>query len=304
MGTDIHPKLFAARTLSDGKLYWDPLKAPLNYNGIDTDVYVAMDVLGLPGAARIEPLFPSYDEWRLAHLDLADFDESYSSWDRERMLDTCTKLLRDPAWIEFETHLSALRQRDYDYFAILANVRNGRGFAGVDMGDEFVPIQENRSFADLPFTVPDPDGGSYDYGDHSFGWITLREWIDYPHWNDIREQRGVVGLRKRVTPNNPADPGPPALEWASYEELRGTGRAPSNYYGGIGGSKVAVIDTARADAMLDGRMDEDPDKEYHVRYAWNVSVGDSVNISIHEAMGYFASHLNPDTTYLVFGFDS
>jgi hypothetical protein len=301
MGTDIHPKLFVQR--GDNEKYWEPLKQPTSYHGIETDCFAAMNTLGLPHPVKMEPVFPSYEEWRLARPDLS-FDESYSSWDRERLLDNCTKLLRDPAWIEFENHLSALRQRDYDYFAILANVRNGRGFAGVDLGDEFIPIQENRPFTDLPFTAPDlAVEGLYDYGDHSFGWITLREWIDYPHWKDIREQRGVVNLHPVKTPD-PDTGGTTSLEWASYEQLRGTGKAPTHYYGGIGGQKVAVIDTARADAILDGKMNEDPDKEYHVRYAWNVSVGDSVNLSIHEAMGYFASHLNPDTTYLVFGFDS
>jgi hypothetical protein len=38
--------------------------------------------------------------------------------------------------------------RSYNTFAILANVRNGRGFAGCDTGDPFVPIAMPKGFPD------------------------------------------------------------------------------------------------------------------------------------------------------------
>ena len=38
--------------------------------------------------------------------------------------------------------------RNYDLFGILANVRNGSGFAGISTGDGFVPMHDPREWPD------------------------------------------------------------------------------------------------------------------------------------------------------------
>lgn len=55
------------------------------------------------------------------------------------------KLKKDPTiskWVDVP-HLYTFR-RDYFLFGVLANVRNGHGFAGVDTGDPVDPISEPR----------------------------------------------------------------------------------------------------------------------------------------------------------------
>jgi hypothetical protein len=88
------------------------------------------------------------------------------------------------------------RDRNYFAFGKLANVRNGSGFAGCDMGDPLRPIAEPRG---LP---PDTsiqnneieEWRSSDYvslGDHSFSWVMLSELlaIDY---NAKVTMRGMI----------------------------------------------------------------------------------------------------------------
>lgn len=83
--------------------------------------------------------------------------------------------------------------RNYNLFGMLANVRNGSGFAGVDTGDGFVPIAKRRG---VPKDVSDsvrkwirnwgPDG-------HSHTWLLVSELIAYD-WNRTTKCRGVVSM--------------------------------------------------------------------------------------------------------------
>ncbi len=92
--------------------------------------------------------------------------------------------------------------RNYWTFGILANVRNGYGFAGVDTGDAVRPISEPRGLPDDRATF-DTDG-KYEYGDkayvwfgdHSFSWLTLAELKAYPIDQAITV-RGVVSGAQR-----------------------------------------------------------------------------------------------------------
>lgn len=84
--------------------------------------------------------------------------------------------------------------RHYLRFSILANVRNGYGFAGAPTYVPIKPIAEPKGLPEdfggeesIPFGF-DEYGGRYSdeggpwLGDHSFSWVTLRELLDYD-WN-------------------------------------------------------------------------------------------------------------------------
>lgn len=86
------------------------------------------------------------------------------------------------------------QERNYDAFAMLANVRNGHGFAGIDTGEGFESIDMPRG---LPDDVSDevysesarwgPDG-------HSHSWFTLRELLDLEesgYWDKTTTNRGM-----------------------------------------------------------------------------------------------------------------
>lgn len=111
--------------------------------------------------------------------------------------------------------------RNYDVFAILGNVRNGRGFAGIKTGDGFEPISDKRGFpSDMSEFLQqlvlaksmEPDGGYPDdhefsweslnakygsgwFGDHSWSWVTLRELLKYD-WTRLSTHYGEVSPRE------------------------------------------------------------------------------------------------------------
>src|ERR1700684_1139747 len=80
--------------------------------------------------------------------------------------------------------------RNYDVFAILADVRNGRGFAGVKIGEGFDPIAESRGLPD-GYTPDKYSSDDFWLGDHSYSWLTLREVFEY----DYEQTTTLCGVR-------------------------------------------------------------------------------------------------------------
>jgi len=76
-------------------------------------------------------------------------------------------------------------------YAILADVRNGYGFAGCDTGDGFEPITEPRGIPDDAAPLFLAECRSWDCDGHSHGWITLQELLDY-NWEQKTVRRGFV----------------------------------------------------------------------------------------------------------------
>lgn len=115
-------------------------------------------------------------------------------------------------------------ERNYDLFAILAGVRNGRGFAGCDTGDGFNPIAEERG---LPKDVSDAvreesDGWGCD--GHSHSWLTLAEILAFD-WTQTTKQRGWID----------------ALEAEQWFRMRQWEPEPPGHCGGVGGGMVKHI---------------------------------------------------------------
>lgn len=89
--------------------------------------------------------------------------------------------------------------RSYDVFAMLADVRNGYGFAGCVTGSGFVVAHEQRG---LPADLSDEarrDSGEDAHeanrlylGDHSFSWLTAGEVVDFFAVERTTQKRGVV----------------------------------------------------------------------------------------------------------------
>ena len=173
--------------------------------------------------------------------------------------------------------------RNYDAFGILANVRNGRGFAGTETGDAFIPVAGTRQRG-----IPEgfPNDRVDDLGEHSFHWLTLRELVDYPHWDRRRVSLGVVRS-------------------AEVEKLRtGLNAPPEEYSGGILGPGIRTL--SEADWL---RMGKPIDDRTYVQVSWGETYAYSA--------GRLYTHLIPalrrwaddrqiayDRVRLVFGFDS
>lgn len=135
--------------------------------------------------------------------------------------------------------------RNYNLFSILADVRNGYGFAGVDTGDGFVPITKPRGVPEdashyFRHQVAEwgPDG-------HSHSWISLLDLIDYD-WQQVTKKRGWV------RPDQ-------------YGIWKAKG-APESWSGGISGGNVRHLTNEQMDVV--STFPEGPTYVTQVEWEW------------------------------------
>ena len=130
--------------------------------------------------------------------------------------------------------------RSYDLFAILADVRNGSGFAGCLTGTRFEPISEPKGYPeDMSFIEDDF------YGGHSASWLTLKELRDYD-WEQTVQHYGVVSEDV-------------------YKEYRKSGNVPNSWSGGVWGRNIVTVDESTMDKILAKTMDRNANLEYYVQ---------------------------------------
>lgn len=81
--------------------------------------------------------------------------------------------------------------RNYDLFAILADVRNGRGVAGIKTGSGFEIMAEPRG---VPVDCsPEFRQWAEDWSGHTPSWVTLAEILAFD-WTRLTTRRGCVGV--------------------------------------------------------------------------------------------------------------
>jgi len=188
---------------------------------------------------------------------------------------------------------SSWHHRDYQLFAALAGVRNGRGFAGIKTGDAIDPIAEPRGLPPdfevigdqhpLPKDVweayplakyyePGEEGyGSLWMGDHSHSWLSADEILAWRDRAPIVWKTGVLARPE-------------------FEAWR-PGSAPEAYCGGVSGPGVVIVDMAEAK--------ERPSS--HVRVSWHEGLRERLGYFFAEVERLRAEH---GEVRLVFGFDS
>jgi hypothetical protein len=110
--------------------------------------------------------------------------------------------------------------RDYNAFAILADVRNGSGFAGIDTGDGFQPMSVGRG---LPEDIT-AAGKKVCSGDHSDTYVDFEEMQAYD-WTQSTTHRGLVT----------------AEVFEKWDRVKEYDPRPSQWCGDVGGSSVKII---------------------------------------------------------------
>lgn len=134
--------------------------------------------------------------------------------------------------------------RNYDLFAVLADVRNSFGIR---------PIAEPRGVPDDVSRYVRNEFTKWGCNGHSASWLTVSELEAYP-WNEINTHGGWVSLE-------------------GYRTFKEKGR-PESWSGGVGGGTVVHVSNAEMDDFLRGGP-RDPNKRYYTRIEWPWRIGDA-----------------------------
>ena len=258
-----------------------------------TDIHCCAEVQGADGT------------WK--KLDGKPFPHPYYRADEERW--------NGP---EYQGTNRVFYNRNYDLFAILANVRNGSGFAGVDTGDGFNVIAADRGLPDdidqegyrLPEdwvdreSLTEMDLERYDdmedLGDHSFTWMLLQELLDFD-WEQVTTHRGWV-------------------DYETWKKWHDGGRkgGPDGWSGGISGAKIVhMVDADHTPEEIIAKHEEvdakrdpktDPKKYFahnlYIQLEWTETYRESVGEYVFERIEMLKQFGPPDKVRLVMGFDS
>ncbi len=190
----------------------------------------------------------------------------------------------DDKWETIEFRVNG-DHRNYNLFAMLADVRNGVGFAGVDTGDGYKPICAPKGF---------PEGFGVDHegshrgcwmGDHSFTWLSLKELLAY----DLYQTTKIRGL----------------IELSTYNEWKSSGdRLPAKWCSDISGPGIIKITEAEVKTMK-----FNDDARVYVRFELEERYRDNgAMVALVERLEEIAANAGledkPDCVRIVMGFDS
>lgn len=183
-------------------------------------------------------------------------------------------------------------ERNYIVFAVLGNVRNGRGFAGIYSHEPLPYLSDSAGFPD-DMADETIEWFARRGGDHSDTWVNLRDVLTYD-WNQTVHKSGVLTLG----------------DWAEY---RANG-LPQSWSGEISGGTVTHVNPSEMDDYLaryravhgaePGRFSAEVDGVMPVtRLQWGHPLG---NFASHflERMRMLAMQVGEAPTRLIFNFDS
>ena len=180
--------------------------------------------------------------------------------------------------------------RNYDMFAMLADVRNGRGFAGTDTGDGFKPISKPRGFPTDASPEVRESYLEWDADGHSHSFHTVRQLLEYD-WNQSTTCRGFV------------DP-------LNYKKWVATGqrRSPEHWCGDVSGPRVEKVSNEKMQELLSTSatsIEEEKDfPRYYTQISWQVSYAQAAGRFLDLLQGSLTSLGPYDDVRIVFWFDN
>lgn len=199
-------------------------------------------------------------------------------WDKNRP----NKIDEDGYQWNPEFTMEPFGNRDYDLFAILADVRNGRGFAGIKTSEGFNPISEPKG---IPIDIS-KEGlefmNSYDSDGHSHSYFTVEELKNYD-WGQVTVHRGCISMEE-------------------YKILRKTNDCPNSWAGYISGPDITVVDEDIADLFLNGEKFEKTPT--HVNYHWTSTYKDSCIHFLDNTIPELEKLGEPNNVRIIFFFDN
>lgn len=268
MGCDIH---LYVETLQDGQ--WKPYKGEWP-----------------------NPDYDPADEWGAKQKPILSQYRSPYSFEPDTPINefsTETALSEEVTYV----YPSFYNGRNYDLFSILADVRNGYGFAGVPTGSHINPISDPKGLPDDVSHEVYMEAKKWGRDGHSHSWLTLRELQEYD-WNQAKVHVGIVDV-------------------AEYATFKAKG-APTSWSGGVHGPNVKEVSNKEMDDIFrklqSGEMTIDPDSNefqlliggihYITRITWPETYRESAGYFYTHHLPLLASFGDPDSVRLVFWFDN
>ena len=170
--------------------------------------------------------------------------------------------------------------RNYSLFAILADVRNGYGFAGCKTGEGFKPISSPRG---LPVDMSQEVGNRaemWGLDGHSHSWLTVEE-LDSYDWNQKTQKCGWVGAE-------------------DFKEWKENG-IPSSWCGGVSGPDIKRLSNEIMNQAIISGADT---KGMYTEVEWEMVYRDCVDVFLSDTMPKLRAFGDPDKVRIVFWFDN
>lgn len=241
--------------------------------------------------------------------DIHMIAEAKRTFSEKTEWDTIGRMFKDPYWKEDQ--LSTISQyddedgeyewneryttepysgRNYNLFAILADVRNGRGFAGIKTGQGFNPIAEPKGIPDDASFYTKKFLNSYGADGHSHSYFTLKELKEYD-WAQVTNLYGVVDAK-------------------GYQEFKINGK-PSYWSGEVWGGGVSKVSNQEMDNLIKNDPDivnaKWPNTRYHTSVEWSITYAESVGSFLTETIPNLEKLLafdNVEDVRILFFFDN
>lgn len=194
--------------------------------------------------------------------------------------------------------------RNYNLFAVLADVRNGRGTAGCEIGSYITPIAMPKGLPDDVSSEIKKFSNYWGVDGHSHSWLMIRELAEYD-WDQPHYTTGVLTLQQ-------------------YEQML-QGVEPQMWSGGISGPGIVTISELDYQAFLASgelpRITErrlftgdhelfpggkpGPDIKIYVQARWDSGgVRGAIGDSSMRVIAQLCDAYDWDNTRLVFWFDN
>lgn len=176
--------------------------------------------------------------------------------------------------------------RSYDTFAMLANVRNGYGFAGVRTGGGFVPISEPRGIPDNASDEVKSESEQWGCDGHSHSWLLVEEVLDYDLDGQHTTVAGFVTL-------------PEFKQWKESGE-----KLPPSWCGGISGAGVVHVSQDRMARLASSEEAQEEGITYAAPFEVEVSYRDRIAEGLLTMCQGLRDKYGDGSARLVFWFDN
>lgn len=175
--------------------------------------------------------------------------------------------------------------RNYELFAVLADVRNFGWGGDVDYadGDKRTPIAAPRGLPDDVSTEVRKDSDSWDCDGHSHSWFTLRELLEYD-WNQTSTSRGIVNE-------------------AEFRVFEREGK-PNGWCGGVGGRGVVHVTNSAMRSIVAGTLPRKTEATYYTLVEWQETYRNAIGEHWFKLLDLLKDRHGIDNVRLVFWFDN